>query len=49
MAADVTESLWPSSVCRHRPLPASQILAVLSPDPVTTQRASPDMAADVTE
>ncbi|KAF2469180.1 uncharacterized protein BDR25DRAFT_372378 [Lindgomyces ingoldianus] len=29
----LTHALWPSSVWRHSPLLASQILTVLSPDP----------------
>ena len=31
-ATELTQSLWPLSVCRQSPLLASQILTVLSPD-----------------
>ena len=47
-ATDLTQSLWPSSVCRHLPLPASQILTVRSPDADASRAESGEKATDQT-
>jgi hypothetical protein len=48
-ATDQTESLWPSSVCRHSLLFASQILTVLSPDADASRVEPWKKATNVTE
>jgi hypothetical protein len=42
-------SLWPSSVCRHAPLLASQILTVLSQDADASRVKSCEKATELTE
>ena len=48
-ATELTQSLWPSSVCRHAPLLASQILTVLSSDADASRAESWEKATDLTQ
>ena len=47
-ATEQTPSLWPSSVCRHSPLLASQTLTVLSPDADASRAESWEKATEQT-
>jgi hypothetical protein len=47
-ATELTVLLWPSSVCRHAPLLASQILTVLSPDADASLAESCEKATELT-
>src|SRR5438045_1171366 len=47
-ATELTKYLWPSSVLRQAPLPASQILTVTSLDPDTMRVPSCENATDLT-